>query len=406
MIEEFTVRGFKSLEDVTLSLGQVNVFIGANGSGKSNLLEAIGVLSAAADGEVSDRRLIERGVRPGVPKLYLTAFRPRVGSAGLAHSLFLSARNPDANRANNPIAAYDVTLQNTLEDPRQAWRYEDEHWAEGDFVRVDRSAEPKGRLNDEQGLAFSKVFRFRTESPASRLLKELQEYAIWTPTTPVLRGSVEDQSHRPIGLAGGGINMAVALTFPNNRPDENKRVRTDAKHLIDWCEGFGAGTVGYFPLSPAAAANPFVMGFEDGFMAQGRNVVSAYDASEGALYVLFMAVLAANETSPAIFAVDNADHGLNPILARELMARFSDWILTSPRPRQVFLTTHSPLSLDGLPLNDEKERVRLFTVDRDTDGRTVVQRIALDEATARWKEKGLTLSRQWTTGCLGGVPDV
>lgn len=50
MVERFSVRTFKSLEDVTVQLGQVNVFIGANGSGKSNLLEALGVLSAGCSG--------------------------------------------------------------------------------------------------------------------------------------------------------------------------------------------------------------------------------------------------------------------------------------------------------------------------------------------------------------------
>ena len=57
MIERLTVRTFKSLENVTVDLGLVNVFIGANGSGKSNLLEALGVLSAAADGKVDDMAL-------------------------------------------------------------------------------------------------------------------------------------------------------------------------------------------------------------------------------------------------------------------------------------------------------------------------------------------------------------
>ena len=48
MIRRLQVRSFKSLADVEVELGVVNVFIGANGSGKSNLLEALGVLSAAA----------------------------------------------------------------------------------------------------------------------------------------------------------------------------------------------------------------------------------------------------------------------------------------------------------------------------------------------------------------------
>ncbi|MDE0648351.1 MAG: AAA family ATPase [Cyanobacteria bacterium MAG IRC4_bin_6] len=51
VIERFSVKTFKSLEEVTVELGQVNVFVGANGIGKSNLLEALGVLSAAANGK-------------------------------------------------------------------------------------------------------------------------------------------------------------------------------------------------------------------------------------------------------------------------------------------------------------------------------------------------------------------
>jgi len=50
MITTLTVECFKSLESVEVDLGRVKVFIGANGSGKSDLLEAMGVLGAAASG--------------------------------------------------------------------------------------------------------------------------------------------------------------------------------------------------------------------------------------------------------------------------------------------------------------------------------------------------------------------
>ena len=63
MLDTFSVRTFKSLDDVAVDLGIVNVFVGANGSGKTNLLEALGVLSAAANGKVDDQALLARGVR-------------------------------------------------------------------------------------------------------------------------------------------------------------------------------------------------------------------------------------------------------------------------------------------------------------------------------------------------------
>ena len=46
-LKNIRIQNFKSLYDVSLEPGRVNVFIGANGSGKSSVLEAIGVLSAA-----------------------------------------------------------------------------------------------------------------------------------------------------------------------------------------------------------------------------------------------------------------------------------------------------------------------------------------------------------------------
>ena len=74
MLRTLTVERFKSLVELKIELGRVNLFIGANGSGKSNILEALGVLGAAAFGRVDDETLLRRGVRPGVPKLYKTAF--------------------------------------------------------------------------------------------------------------------------------------------------------------------------------------------------------------------------------------------------------------------------------------------------------------------------------------------
>src|SRR3990172_8784648 len=45
MLKEFTVRGFKSLKDVTVELPRMAVLFGPNAAGKSNLLDAIQALS-------------------------------------------------------------------------------------------------------------------------------------------------------------------------------------------------------------------------------------------------------------------------------------------------------------------------------------------------------------------------
>ncbi len=75
MIEHIDIRSFKSIVDQRIELGALNVFIGANGAGKSNLLEAIGLLSCAIDGEISYAKLAERGVRLSAPEVFKASFR-------------------------------------------------------------------------------------------------------------------------------------------------------------------------------------------------------------------------------------------------------------------------------------------------------------------------------------------
>lgn len=403
MIQKLKIESFKSLEKVEVELGQVNVFVGANGSGKSNLLEALGVLSAAADGKVNDLVLLQRGVRPGVPKLYKSAFPSKKGSgsAAASHIRF------EAWAEN---AEYSVSLNNPLEDPSPAWRFKHELWRSGETKLVGtspakRSSQKLVAVNPEQGLAALEAVTLRANDPALQLLKALQGYVIYSPTTPVLRGiAQENQPRHPVGLSGGQLPDAVReLLLSGADSPHAKKVAQEALGLIDWAKQFTSAAASTMPLSPAAAASPRVIKFTDRFMREGRNVLSGYDASEGALFILFLAVLAAHSRSPQLLAVDNADHGLNPRLAKSLISKFCGWVTDNPDKRQFLLTTHNPLVLDGLPLQDD--RVRLYTVARTSTGRTVVRRIDIQKLAAK-AQGGWTLSRLWVAGDLGGMPNV
>ncbi len=50
MIEKITIKNFKSFKDVSLKLGPMNLFIGANASGKSNFFDALRVLQGIGYG--------------------------------------------------------------------------------------------------------------------------------------------------------------------------------------------------------------------------------------------------------------------------------------------------------------------------------------------------------------------
>lgn len=394
MLEKLSVRTFKSLEDVTIDLGMVNVFIGGNGSGKSNLLEALGILSAAADGKVDDQTLLARGVRPGLPALYKSAFPTK---KRIPPHLFFGALGAQAK--------YEVSLHNPLKDPTPAWRFKTELWEVNNKKLVGRSPARSTGTNSDRGLAALKAVEI-TPGAALDLLKSLQGYVIFSPTTAVLRGvAQETQPRQPVGLSGGNLPRAILDLLRQRRRDERSRqICREVLGLVDWAKNFGSTSAERLPLSPTAATSKTVIRFRDRFMSEKRNVLSGYDASEGALYALFLAVIAGHDKSPSLCAVDNADHGLNPRLARSLMEYLCQWYLDASEPRQILLTTHNPLVLDGLPLQDD--RVRLFTVSRTDSGRTSVRRVAVDSSLLEKAKQGWSLSRLWVMGHLGGIPDV
>lgn len=396
MIENFKVRAFKSLEDIDIDLGRVNVFIGANGSGKSNLLEALGILSAAVSGRVDDPAFLRRGVRPGLPQLYKSSFK--------------GVRQPSEIRfeATTDLgASYAVSLFNPLSHPEPAWRYKAERLMVGGEKLVGRGPNQRIRLDPTSGLTALKAVEFEEGNAANVLLDTLRDFAIFSPDTPTLRGLETDtQSRVPVGLSGGGLAEAVRDIFSN--PSKYKlprekfvEVYEDVIDLIGWVKGLGASSPELIPISRNIPQPKTVLRFTDRFMAEGRNRLSAYDASEGALYVLFMTVLSHHPLAPSLLAVDNFDHALNPRLAKALTKKVCEWSLKS-KSRQMLLTSHNPLVLDGLPLRNNE--VRLFTVERSARGKTVVKRVEVSKSLLDQAESGVPLSQQWVMGTFGGVP--
>ncbi len=391
-INKLVIHSFKSVVEQEILLGRVNVFVGANGSGKSNALEAMGVLSAAVSGRVDDESLKYRGVRPGVPRLYKSAFSQKISP----HIYF---------EADTERASYSVSLNNPLENPRPAWRYKTE-----DLRSDSRSVASRGIKtvkNPEQGIAALKVVELAESDPAAGLMNLLRDYAIYAPNTLVLRGLISDsQTRDPVGLSGGRLAEAVrelkGLASTNAFIEE---ALDEIKEMIDWIEDFDTTSLADNILSSSVSRPRQVLRFRDRYMRAGKNVLTAHDASEGALYVLFCAALALLPKAPKLAAVDNLDQALNPRLTQRLIRSLCKWIIDNPTPRQLLFTAHNPAVLDGLPLQDD--RVRLFVVDRNSKGHTIIQRVEITEERRRLHEKkGWPLSRLWVMGHLGGVPNV
>src|SRR5665213_1554376 len=63
MITKIAISGYRSLRDVRLSLGPLNVITGANGSGKSSLYRALRLLADVAQGRIIQSLAREGGLQ-------------------------------------------------------------------------------------------------------------------------------------------------------------------------------------------------------------------------------------------------------------------------------------------------------------------------------------------------------
>lgn len=233
-------------------------------------------------------------------------------------------------------------------------------------------------------------------------LEKLQYWKlIFQPNTLTLRGTVADPIQMtPIGLNGG--RLAEALEDIINEKDGDvyfgALYMDDVLELIDWAADISINVPTKTRINASVPITRQIIEFTDCYL-RGTAKFTGYDASEGALYVLFMLCLAMHPDAPQMFAVDSFDHALNPRLAKRLTEMFSQLIIESDRT--VFMTTHNPLVLDGLDLGNDD--IRLFTVQREKSGYVKIERIQVSDELL---ESGQPLSRLWINGRLGGVPEL
>lgn len=389
-ITKLSIKGFKSILDQDIELGKLNVFIGTNGAGKSNLLEAVAMVSASIEGGIDYDRLSRRGARLSSPQIFRSAFKNK------------SRKNTFSIEASTDTITYKMSV-NAVD----GFSYNAESLKKGTQKLCGRSNSGAtilgNNLDNKIDREKSIIPLYRTfESEVDELLN-LENFAIYAPSTPILRGVASDNSNKaPIGLYGGRLAEALREIIA----DKSKKV--ELQHffkLLDWFKSIGTTNEPSGDLiSEHVSLGRRVVTYKDKFMKTNFNELYAYDVSEGALFILFVLVLLAHKDSPDFFALDNVDSALNPGLVRNLMTHISEYI-DKHENKQVLLTTHNPTTLDAVDIFNPDHR--LFVVSRGEDGQTLIKPILPPEKMTKseWENKhfGLKLSEIWLSGAFGGM---
>lgn len=390
-LKKLCFGNFKSLYNTSFEPGKVNVFIGANGAGKSTILEAIGLLSAAMTDRVDAASLQRKGVRLSNPSLYKSGFEGQKRKSTIDLSL-------EWEREDWPsVFQYDVHLMTSKDS--DYWRYHSEAFWENGKKKWGRSNASQKQINNYIG--FFLVDKDPELTDGREIAKLFADYGIFQPNTLTLRGTVPDPNQMsPVGLNGGRLAEALQdiMRKENGELCLGSLYMDDVLELIDWASDISIDIPKKTNINANIPTTRQVIEFGDRFMKNTARF-TGYDASEGALYVLFMLCLAMHPQTPPMFAVDNFDHALNPRLARKVTEIFCEQVIENKKC--VFLTTHNPLVLDGLDLKNNE--IRLFAVERDKNGHAQIKRIQISEELIK---VGQPLSRLWINGRLGGVPEL
>lgn len=373
MLKRLKIRGFKSLQDVSIDFPQMVVLFGPNASGKSNLLDAVQALSRIG----TERTLADALADPirGYP-IEAFSFPPGgltnlLSSRSAAFSLEADlGRKKDSFRyrvgveispGSGALSVVDEYLTALAKDgtPKGTAAIE---LLEGS-LRVRRRGEG-GKPNYEplgQNYAMlSDPRRSRPLYPAIEAVRsELSDWRTYYLDPRVaMRAARPPSDVRDIGVLGGEI----APFLYRLRAEHGKHfdaVKRTLRSIVPSVEDLSVDL-------------DRRRGNLDLLVRQGGVDYSSRIVSEGTLRVLALCAIAVNPWGGSCLAFEEPENGVHPrrleLIAQLLLS------LALEQGRQLVVTTHSPLFCDAV-LHGARTRpddVRLYNVRRE-EGATVVR---------------------------------
>lgn len=353
MIKEIRIQNFKSVQKLKLDLGRVNVFIGANGCGKSNILEAVTFGAAAAADKLDNEFLASRGIR--------------VTSHNLMQSAFGDTSENGINILLKEKIDLDYNISISINSVGET------------FPKWQQKLELDANKDDADTIKSSLIY--------ASIPNQIKDFLIYAPENLALRNFKSEAQIEPLGIHGEGLFYLLTVLSKDKNKHKLEEIKQYLK-LFDWFEDFqlSSGVFGQQSLA-----------IKDRFVNQDLFELDQRSANEGFLYLLFYLTLFISGYTPPFFAIDNIDNALNPKLCAELMKVLTE--LAPKHEKQVLLTTHNPAILDGLDLN--KEENRLFVVYRNLDGHTKVRQVTKKEIPV--KGSPIKLSEAFMRGYIGGL---
>ena len=359
-LDRIIIRGFKSIREADLPLGPLNVLIGANGAGKSNLIATFDLLHSIVEG-----RLQTSVARAG-------------GASSLLH-YGPKQTNELVLELQFGAAGYRATLGSA---PGDALFFENEEcWNEGasytrPFVVRLGGGHKETELTAEAARFPGKI--------AARVLSTLRSWRIYhfhdtSPGAPVKqKGRIDDNA----SLRADASNLAAFLyRLRESEEPAYRRIVAAIRQVAPFFDDFELRSD---PLG------------QDRIQLEWRErgsdeYFNAHSMSDGTLRFVCLATLLLQPLPPSLVLIDEPELGLHPFAITQLAAMLQ----SAATKTQVLVATQSVTLMNQLDPGD------IVVVDR-AEGPSTFKRIGLDEVEA-WAED-YALGDLWEKNVLGGRP--
>jgi predicted ATPase len=360
-LEKLTIKNFKSIREQTLALGRLNVFIGGNGAGKSNLIGVFRFLR-----EIVNQNLAGyTGIKGGADSLL---YFGRKKSPEMSFFLEFS----EGDTAN----AYLVKLQGTNDDSLTI--------SEETAFYHERKRFPKPY--DKPVSSFSKESKLKTTDHicTRQVMRDLESYRVYhfhdTSDTAAVKGTVDLEDNRV--LKPQAENLAAFLYWMQQKqPDYFVNIQDTLRQIAPFFEEFR--------LAPSKL-NEGKIRLE--WKEKGSDAYfNASSLSDGTLRFLCLTTLLLQPQLPAVVLLDEPELGLHPAAVTLL----ADLLSSAATRTQVIVATQS------VTLVNQFEPESVWTVDRE-DNQSVFRHLNQADMTAWLDDYGL--GELWEKNVLGARP--
>ncbi|MBN2130887.1 MAG: AAA family ATPase [Sedimentisphaerales bacterium] len=342
MIEQISIKNFKSFKDVTVKLGPLNIFIGPNASGKSNFFDALRVLQGIGYGftlhEILDGKPksatseVWEGIRGGSAEIGFafqdgnksTSFQVDGKLPGESCSPFEFALAFVAEEGDSGAERLSVSGNTIYQACAERMR--------GPLPRVIYHPGTGGHLAADQDCpVLVQVARSFRDSDAKQVAHVLADMQCVDPSPALLREYARAYEIKRMGESGE--NFAALIRMICSDPGAKEA-------YLSWLRELRPREVDDVGVLKGALGEPMLM------MKEGDREWPAAVLSDGTLRFAAIAAAFFQPDMPGIITIEEIENGIHASRLRLLVELLRS--RTAGGKTQVIVTTHSPLVLAWL----------------------------------------------------------